>query len=432
MYPQTQKMAPVTDADEENDADEADDAVSSPPPPEQKSTTTKRQRLVITSTKPHHQTLTPPASSSNPHMPPGASLHAPTLPFELIAEILKWLPVKFLLQLRCVCKSWKSLIYDPQFAKSHLRVSPTVTHLILTFTNNPSREFTLRAYSLPSVFNAVTVSATQLRYPLNPRKRFDLIVGSCDGILCFAIDQNCALLWNPSIGKFKKLPPLDNQRCDGSYTIYGFGCDRFSDSYKVVAVFCYECDIGGVRGYKTQVKILTLGTDSWRRIQEFPSGVPFDESGKFVNGTVNWLASSASGSSWIVVSLDLGKECYRELLQPDYGGVAVVTLTLGVLRDCLCMLSHCDTFSDVWLMKDYGNKESWTKLFSVPYMGNPDSFPYTKALYISEDDQVLLEFQSKLVVYNPRDGTFKIPEIQNINGWVVPEVYAESLISPCF
>lgn len=197
----------------------------------------------------------------------------------------------------------------------------------------------------------------------------------------------------------------------------------------MVAVFCYECD----RVYKTQVKIYTLSTNTWRRIQDFPSGVPFDESAKFVSGTLNWLASTTSSSSWVIVSLDLGKESYQELLQPDYGEVVVVTLTLGVLRDCLCILAHSDTFSDVWVMKEHGNKESWTKMFSVRYMGDDVGlYTYTKALYISEDDQVLLEFHSsELVVYKSRDGTFKIPQIHNINGWMVPEVYVESLISPC-
>lgn len=82
-------------------------------------------------------------------------------------------------------------------------------------------------------------------------------------------------------------------------------------------------------------------------------------------------------------------------------------------------------------MKEYGNKYSWTKLFRVPYMGDVGSCPYTKALYLTEDDQVLLKYQAELVVYNSRDGTFKTPEIQNINRWLVPEVYQESLISPC-
>ena len=37
----------------------------------------------------------------------------------------------------------------------------------------------------------------------------------------------------------------------------------------------------------------------------------------------------------------------------------------------------------------------------------------------------------KLVVYDSENGTLKIPEIQNINRWIGPEVHIESLISPC-
>jgi F-box interacting protein len=407
-------MAPSS----END-DDGNDAVSSNPPTEE-TTVTKRQRLNSSTT----ETLTSPS--------------LPILPFEIIAEILSKLPVKFLMQLQCVSKPWKSLISDPKFAKKHLRVSTTRHHLILTYAN-PSREFLITDYPLSSVFTEITATAaaaaaTQLDYPLPNRNRFDMIVGSCHGILCFSLDQRFALLWNPSIRKFVKLPSLDNPKREGSYTIYGFGyCyDNFSDSYsyKVVAVNCYESESDN-RVYKTNVKVHTLGTNSWRWIEDFPSGVPFDSSGRFVSGTINWLASKDSFTSWVIVSLDLENESYQELVQPDYGVVKVVTLTLEVVRDCLCILAHSDTFSDVWLMKEYGNKDSWTKLFRIPYTGDVGSCPYTKALYVSEDDQVLLESQSELVVYNSRDGSFKTPEIQNINGWMVPEVYEESLISPC-
>ena len=174
-----------------------------------------------------------------------------------------------------------------------------------------------------------------------------------------------------------------------------------------------------------------MGTNYWKKIQDFPSGVPYGESGKFVSGTINWLAVNDSYTSWTIVSLGLEKETYQVLLQPDYGAVTVVTKTLGVLRDCLCILAHIDTFSDVWFMKEYGNKDSWTKLFRVPCMGDVGSCSYTKALYITEDDQVLLQYQAKLIVYNSRDGTFKTHDTQNLNGWLPPEVYQESLISPC-
>jgi predicted house-cleaning noncanonical NTP pyrophosphatase (MazG superfamily) len=44
----------------------------------------------------------------------------PTLPFKLVEEILLRLPVKQLLQLKRVCKSWNSLISNPNFAKKHI------------------------------------------------------------------------------------------------------------------------------------------------------------------------------------------------------------------------------------------------------------------------------------------------------------------------
>lgn len=51
----------------------------------------------------------------------------PTIPFDLIPEILSRIPIKPLLQLRCVCKSWNYLIIsDPEFCKKQFRkCSPT-------------------------------------------------------------------------------------------------------------------------------------------------------------------------------------------------------------------------------------------------------------------------------------------------------------------
>jgi hypothetical protein len=88
-------------------------------------------------------------------------------------------------------------------------------------------------------------------------------------------------------------------------------------------------------------------------------------------------------------------------------------------------------FLDVWIMKEYGNKESWTKLYWVPLM----SRLYNKTLYIFEDDQLLIDFYDsdhmlKLIVYDSKNRTSKILEIQDINYRIKPEVYIESLISP--
>ncbi|MCI61556.1 F-box family protein, partial [Trifolium medium] len=78
-------------------------------------------------------------------------------------------------------------------------------------------------------------------------------------------------------------------------------------------------------------------------IQDFPYGVPFESSGKFVSGTVNWLAWKDWFKSCVIVSLDLEKESYQEIMQPDYGVEIEIVRTLVVLRDCLSILHLTDT-----------------------------------------------------------------------------------------
>ncbi|KAI5440947.1 hypothetical protein KIW84_010424, partial [Lathyrus oleraceus] len=53
------------------------------------------------------------------------------VPDELIAEVLSLLTVKSLLRLKCVSKSWNSLISDPFFVKIHSHKSSQNTNLTL-------------------------------------------------------------------------------------------------------------------------------------------------------------------------------------------------------------------------------------------------------------------------------------------------------------
>jgi len=300
-------------------------------------------------------------------------------------------------------------------------------------STNDSHELVLFGSPISSVLSISRVTQTQLSYPSSLRfgygERFD--VCSCDGILCINVCFHpSAILWNPSIRKFKVLPPLEKIQCKRiPFSIYSFGYDHFIDNYKIIVV--------SSRSTESEVCILTMGTDYWRRIKDFPYDGPLHESGIFVSGTVNWLAidnSSSNSSLRAIVSLDLENESYKKLPHPDLKNEL---WTLGVLRDCLCIFASSDIFIDIWVMKEYGNKESWTKLYNVPYMEDRGLFAYTKVLYVSEDDKMLMDFYElgsnklKLVVYDSKNGTLKIPVIQNINRRMDPKVYIESLISPC-
>jgi F-box interacting protein len=239
------------------------------------------------------------------------------------------------------------------------------------------------------------------------------------------MDNGPAVLWNPSIRTFKILPPLDNKL----FSAYSIGYDHCINNYKIVA-----CSLG--KG-TTEVNVHTLGTDSWKRIQNFPYSPQSDGSGIFVSGTINWLAIDDVRSSCFTISLDLVKESYQKLLLPDLEKDSLTTL--GVLRDCLCISANSTSVSlNVWIMKEYGNKESWTNLYRVPHMEDRVLRHYIKAMYIFEDEQLLMGFYEwseclklKLVVYDSKNGTLEISKIQNITRQGDPQVYVESLISPC-
>jgi F-box interacting protein len=238
------------------------------------------------------------------------------------------------------------------------------------------------------------------------------------------MSRGFAVLWNPSFRKSKILSSPFNYR--GHLSPYSFGYDHFIHSYKIVAISMFKD--------KREVRVHVLGTDNWRKIQDFPYSCP-RQMGIFVSGTVNWLTTEVESSSHVIVSFDLKNESYQKLPQPNLDNK---NWTLGVSRECLCIFVSSIMFLDVWVMKEYGNKESWTKLYHVPNMENHSLWGYKKASYISKNDRLLMDSyengsfnELKLVVYDSRKGTLKIVGIQNIHGWMNPEVYIESLIWPC-
>ncbi|GAU18092.1 hypothetical protein TSUD_52030 [Trifolium subterraneum] len=317
----------------------------------------------------------------------------PPLPFDLVTEILCCIPVNFLLKFCCVCKSWNYLIsHDSVFQKKHFHLSTTVhnrLHLILTPRPSASREFLLSDILISSIFNnnLSTITATPLNYPLTPnRGRSFGGVSSRHGIFCFAIDQSSALLFNPSIRKFKLLPPLksppQNYYLQTNYTLV---YHRFTDNYMIVAV---SLD----KNRQINVNTHAFGTNYWRRIQNIPYRCRLRGVGISVGDTVNWLLYDVTISSsplWVILSLDLEEYSCRKLLHPLSNERPDHKMVFQELKGCLCILSQCANYS-VWIMKEHGNEQSWTKLLSVPYMTDGRSFAYSRAVYVSEDDQVLM------------------------------------------
>ncbi|XP_047320250.1 F-box/kelch-repeat protein At3g23880-like [Impatiens glandulifera] len=256
----------------------------------------------------------------------------PYLPIHIIEEIIVRLPVKSLLQIRCVCKSWQALISDPIFVKRHLRRASTKEKEDDDYEQKSLlvmpdfAHFNLKSCSLSSVLYEETLSTRVLDYPLKNPRRSIRIVGSVNGLVCIVIDNKVLVLWNPSTGKSRRLP-----NC-------GFK--------------------------KSPVRVYGLKSDSWKKIGDFPGRPMQNVSSMFVSGSLHWISVTGLFMR-SVISLDLSKETYSTIVEPSYGegygegdGDVMVSI-LGVLSGNLCMLSYMDAeYADLWVMKEYGKVES--------------------------------------------------------------------------
>ncbi|CAJ2677791.1 putative F-box protein At1g33530 [Trifolium pratense] len=132
-------------------------------------------------------------------------LHPPFLPDELIFQILLCLPVKFLVQLKCVSKSWKTLISDPKFAKTHLRSITSITHQRLFSSRLTGKLGKIISFAVKPMFENPSKPTDPVEFSMEHRFR---ILGSCNGLLClFDTEGGYVKLWNPSIRYESKNSP---------------------------------------------------------------------------------------------------------------------------------------------------------------------------------------------------------------------------------
>ncbi|KAL2339950.1 hypothetical protein Fmac_007890 [Flemingia macrophylla] len=353
------------------------------------------------------------------------------LPEELIWEILLRVPVRSLVQFRCVCKSWNSLISDPQFAKDHLRTTATDPNqrLVSSLMGNPK----IVSFSVQSLIQSLSSPARARRFSMSDKFH---ILGSCNGLLCLCdIHQRCIRLWNPSI-RFRSKRFPTGVTPDTGITHHGFGYDHLTDSYKLLVA---------VEDLNEKVtKVYTFGENSWKVIQNFPCR-PTRWLGKFVSGTLNWIAkAAASDDQWVILNFDLGNESYGEVLLPQEGDCnKFCNPVLNVLRGCLCVCFYDSKEARwvVWLMKEYGVQHSWTKLVMIPhFIQDPwiecqHSFfrwyHSLEPLAITENGIIILKTNfSKVVIYNSIDGKLNYLRIRGEHGLHDLHSYHESLVFP--
>ncbi|GAU45634.1 hypothetical protein TSUD_175470 [Trifolium subterraneum] len=415
---------------------------------------------------------------SSPAKSPHSKASLMSLLDELIADILSRLPIKTLMQIKCVCKSWKTLIsFDPSFAKLHLQRSPRNNQLLLIAEwGMPDQRLDLsvvpfpvsRLLETPIEFRHPYYRLKDVTIPNDPYYRLknmdcSEIVGSCNGLICLGtICQNTRFrIWNPATNTLSEKLGFVT---DFSWFIFGY--DISTDTYKVVAFS------------SNKVKVFSFSDNVWRDIQSFPI-VPFglhprqhhfhqynSNHGVYVSGTINWLAirnkveydewNDITVDQFVIVSLDLATETYRQLLPPSgFVEVPPVEPSVTVLMDCLCF-SHRfkDTHFVLWKMMEFGVQESWTQFLKISFQdlridyGISNLLAYRSQLFllplcVSESSNTLIMASNQedyvahfygpqhAIVYNWRDNIVEQFTSNDEIMWFDTKDYVESLVSTC-
>ncbi|XP_027104405.1 F-box/kelch-repeat protein At3g23880-like [Coffea eugenioides] len=385
-------------------------------------------------------------------------------PDEIMADILTRLPVKSLMRFSCVSKSWHSLMSDPNFIKSHIKKCAENKEnehhrlILVTVTDDEEQKrkgLRLKKFecSFQTAFSWASSKKNedQVTYDfiISPAIVSDdmcryKILGSCYGLVLITIAAENMFLWNPATRKSRKLPHCgwkeEHKAINFQDLSFAIGYDESNGDYMILGL---SCVVNDRLEYETVAKVYSGKTDSWKKIEHFKYSLIDDicSGSYFLNGKFHFIAyeilsRGTDGTNFerIIVSLDLADDIYGQIETPEDENFGH-EWNLGTLGGCLSLL-HCSIGNqdevELWVMKEYGVRGSWTKMVVISGCQGPGCRLFRKPLILSKDGQLLFVNWSylKLGVYDPNQNSHHYPQFSNSEGLYGADVYVESLISP--
>jgi len=357
------------------------------------------------------------------------------LPPEIVAEIFSRLPVKSLLRFRSSSKSLKSIIDSHNFTDLHLKNSLNF-NLILRRNNTKLYQF-----DFPDL-----TSRVKLRFPFMCSGNRNRLLGSCNGLLCISSGINEFAFWNPNICKHRFIPYLIVPRYEPGFNFIrfgvrmdGFGFDSFAGDYKLVIVSGFV-DLKH-HTFDSQVRLFSSNTNSWKVLPNMPYAICFSQTtmGVFLenSNSLHWVViPKLDGSeSPLIVAFNLTQEVFNEVPLPETPAtVDRHKIGVSLLGGCLCMIVNRPILEidmvDVWVMKEYGFKDSWCKLFTLEVSCFDKPLISLKPLgYSSDRRKVLLEIDGrKLFWYDLKSE--KVTCVLGIPNFNEAMVFVGSLLPP--
>jgi len=382
---------------------------------------------------------------------------AADLPPELLRKIFSRLAVQSLLRFRTISKSLKSLMDSHKFINLHLKNSLNFNLILQSNT---------KLYELN--FPSLTKFIIELNHPFNSnndsftRNSTMALIGSCNGLVAISNgktafkhpdDANEITIWNPNTGKHRIIPSLplpipnilESDNIDRvalcTVCVHGFGFDPLSGDYKLLRISLLS-DIH--YSFESHVRLFSLKTNSWKIIPSMPLyNIYYAHAmGIFVENSLHWIMTPKIGGSdpCLIVAFNLTLEIFNVVPLPEEVNRESFEINVAVLEGCLCMiLNYRNTEFDVWVMKEYGSRDSWCKLFTLMEPCFLVDLEILRPLcYSSDGSKVLLEgihvssegTNRNLIWYDLKSEQVSfVKGIPNFNGIIV---CVGSLVPPSF
>ncbi|KAK4798763.1 hypothetical protein SAY86_031089 [Trapa natans] len=348
------------------------------------------------------------------------------IPQDILTEILLRLPVKSLVRFRSVSGSWNSLITSQRFVTLHLKRSVESGNSFILHRNClMSFSGKHHWHNSNTVYSDDVESLTKghaVDFPMDKKYCNYRDVGACNGLICFshhsAVDSTNSpehiVLWNPSIRTCFLVPSWRlSSEWENYICTFGFGFDSYSNQFKVVKLSYSALQILHCSS-APKVEIFVLGTNEWRTVNTYvPFVIQKHSSRVYIHGAVHWIGQRSSDQARVIVVFDVHEEVFREFEIPSGIVQRGAELALRVYRDSLCLSKILSGDLSIWVMKEYGVKESWTKKLSIH---NIDSRGFNLLLGFRKCGRMLFVKDFKnLVSYDPEEENCTV--IDHIQWW---------------
>uniref|UniRef100_A0A7N0VIJ3 F-box domain-containing protein n=1 Tax=Kalanchoe fedtschenkoi TaxID=63787 RepID=A0A7N0VIJ3_KALFE len=353
------------------------------------------------------------------HNAAAVSSTEPELGGDLIREILIKLPVKSLLRFKQVSKTWLHMITSNSFISSHYSV-------VQNRQSAPSYfivRYAISGDQIVSFITQISMETSTIRIDQDMHLQFLLEI--CEemcpspqlfsagfGLYCIFdwITQRVAL-WNPGTRKLEVMPPFHDRIHPEYKPAFFFGHVEYEDNE-----FSYKVGIFSIRSHNSvgahRLHLYSSSSNSWKVILTPEESVVrrWMCHGVNLNGKYHILSMEEEEYDYHIMTFDYSSEVFGRIEVPDLpqtnGRRNLMYKSFLTVDDdtLLCLVitwkneeADHEEFLDLWVMREYGAKESWSKEFTV---GPTDNYMRVAGYSESARGFLLQDVRNELYLYN--------------------------------